>query len=59
MQTLANLKRLWRDQDGHDMIESSLICATIVVVTLGFLPSSLLHSLIAMFARVTGNFSSS
>ena len=59
MRTLWKLKGLWRETGGQDLIEWALICATLVVVALGVLPSTILRSVIAVFTRITGSFASS
>jgi len=47
------LKRLWHDQTGQDLIEYSLLAASLVIVVAGFLPTTLMPSVSTIFSKIT------
>jgi Flp pilus assembly pilin Flp len=56
MRALVILTRLWRDQQGQDMIEYALLCATLVIVVAGFLPPTIMPSVSTIFSKITSTF---
>lgn len=50
------LKKLWRAQLGQDMVEYSLIAATLVVVVAGFLPPSVMPAVSTIFSKIVSSF---
>jgi Flp pilus assembly pilin Flp len=51
------LKRLWHDQIGQDLIEYSLLAASLVVVVAGFLPPTIMPSVSTIFSKITSAIS--
>jgi Flp pilus assembly pilin Flp len=49
------LVRLWREQQGQDMIEYALLAAAIAIVVAGFLPPSVLPSVSTIFFKITSD----
>ena len=49
------LKRLWKAELGQDMVEYSLIAATLVVVVAGFLPPSIMPSVSTIFSKIVSS----
>ena len=47
------IRRLWRDCHGQDMIEYSLLAASLVIVVAGFLPPTIMPSISRIFSTVT------
>ena len=47
------LKRLWHDKTGQDLIEYSLLAASLVIVVAGFLPTTLMPSVSTIFSKIT------
>ncbi|MGA2183629.1 MAG: Flp family type IVb pilin [Bryobacteraceae bacterium] len=47
------IRRLWRDCRGQDMIEYSLLAASLVIVVAGFLPPTIMPSISRIFSTVT------
>ena len=47
------IHRLWRDCRGQDMIEYSLLAASLVIVVAGFLPPTIMPSISKIFSTVT------
>jgi Flp pilus assembly pilin Flp len=56
MGALTILKRLWRDENGQDMIEYALLCATLAIVVAGFLPPQVMPSISTIFSKLTSTF---
>jgi Flp pilus assembly pilin Flp len=56
MHALSVLKRLWREESGQDMIEYSLLCATLAIVVAGFLPPTVMPSVSTIFSKITSSF---
>jgi Flp pilus assembly pilin Flp len=52
-------KRLWHDQVGQDLIEYSLLAASLVVVVAGFLPPTIMPSVSTIFSKITSAISTS
>jgi Flp pilus assembly pilin Flp len=50
------LSRLWREEDGQDMVEYALLAATLVVVVAGIFPTSLMPSVSTIFSKITSSF---
>jgi Flp pilus assembly pilin Flp len=50
------LSRLWREEDGQDMIEYALLAATLAVVVAGIFPSSLMPGVSTIFSKITSSF---
>ncbi len=50
------LSRLWREEDGQDMVEYALLAATLVVVVAGIFPSSLMPGVSTIFSKITSSF---
>jgi len=50
------LSRLWKEEDGQDMIEYALLAATLVVVVAGIFPQSLMPSVSTIFSKITSSF---
>jgi Flp pilus assembly pilin Flp len=50
------LRRLWREEDGQDMIEYALLAATLAVVVAGVFPQSLMPSVSTIFSKITSSF---
>jgi Flp pilus assembly pilin Flp len=46
------IRRLWKDCGGQDMIEYSLLAASLVVVVAGFLPPTIMPSVSKIFSTV-------
>jgi Flp pilus assembly pilin Flp len=59
MRALLVLTRLWRDEQGQDMIEYALLAATLAIVVAGFLPPAIMPSVSTIFSRVTSLFTAS
>jgi Flp pilus assembly pilin Flp len=51
--------RLWKDNQGQDMIEYALMAASIVVVVAGFLPQTLMPSVSVIFSKLVSLYSQS
>ena len=49
------LKRLWKEEDGQDMIEYALLAATIIVVVAGVLPPTIMPSVSTIFSQITSS----
>ena len=56
MRALSRVKRLWRDENGQDMIEYALLCATLAIVVAGFLPPAVMPSVSTIFSKITSTF---
>jgi Flp pilus assembly pilin Flp len=56
MRTRSILKRLWSDENGQDMIEYALLCATLAIVVAGFLPPAIMPSVSTIFSKLTSTF---
>lgn len=56
MRALFILKRLWSDENGQDMIEYALLCATLAIVVAGFLPPQVMPSISTIFSKLTSTF---
>ena len=56
MSLLRSLKKLWREDQGQDMIEYALLAATLVVVVAGMLPPSIMPSVSTIFSKITSSF---
>lgn len=52
----ALIRKLWREEDGQDMVEYALLAATLVVVVAGIFPSSLMPSVSTIFSKITSSF---
>jgi Flp pilus assembly pilin Flp len=50
------LGKLWREEDGQDMIEYALLAATLAVVVAGIFPQSLMPSVSTIFSKITSSF---
>ncbi len=50
------LRRLWKEEDGQDMIEYALMAATLVVVVAGILPQTLMPNVSTIFSKITSSF---
>lgn len=50
------LSKLWKEENGQDMIEYALLAATLVVVVAGILPQSLMPSVSTIFSKITSSF---
>ena len=50
------LSRLWREEDGQDMVEYALLAATLAVVVAGIFPSSLMPGVRTIFSKITSSF---
>jgi Flp pilus assembly pilin Flp len=50
------LKRLWKAEQGQDMVEYALIAATLVVVVAGFLPPTIMPSVSTIFSKIVSSF---
>lgn len=48
-------KRLWHDQLGQDLIEYSLLAASLVIVVAGFLPPTIMPSVSTIFSKITSS----
>jgi len=59
MRALFTLTRLWRDEDGQDMIEYALLAATLAIVVAGFLPPTVMPSVSTIFSKITSSFAMS
>lgn len=46
------IRRLWKDCRGQDMIEYSLLAASLVIVVAGFLPPTIMPSVSKIFSTV-------
>ena len=53
---VLKLKKLWRDENGQDMIEYALLCTATVILVAGFLPPSIMPSVSMIFSKVTSSF---
>ncbi len=51
--------RFWRDVQGQDMIEYSLLAAALAVVVYGFLPTTVMPSISTIFSKVVSGFQAS
>jgi Flp pilus assembly pilin Flp len=47
--------RLWREEDGQDMIEYALLAATLAVVVAGIFPQSLMPSVSTIFSKISSS----
>ena len=50
------LSKLWREEDGQDMVEYALMAATLVVVVAGIFPTTLMPSVSTIFSKITSSF---
>jgi len=50
------LTKLWRVQDGQDMIEYALMAATLAVVIAGFLPPTIMPEVSTIFSKIVSTF---
>jgi len=50
------LKRLWKAEQGQDLVEYALIAATLVVVVAGFLPPTIMPSVSTIFSKIVSGF---
>jgi Flp pilus assembly pilin Flp len=51
--------RLWADRRGQDMIEYSLLAASVVIVVAGFLPPTIMPSISTIFSKVVSGLHAS
>lgn len=51
------LKRLFRDESGQDLIEYSLMAATVAVVVAGILPPTIMPAVSTIFSKITSTIS--
>lgn len=51
--------RLWMDENGQDMIEYSLLAATVAIVVAGVLPQEIMPSVSTIFSKVVSGFNAS
>jgi Flp pilus assembly pilin Flp len=49
------LQTLWKSEEGQDLIEYALICATIAIVVAGFLPPSIMPSVDSIFSKISSS----
>jgi len=56
MRAVLILTRLWRDEQGQDMIEYALLCATLAIVVAGFLPPTIMPSVSTIFSKISSSF---
>ncbi|MGD0298636.1 MAG: Flp family type IVb pilin [Bryobacteraceae bacterium] len=49
------LSKLWREEDGQDMIEYALMAATLAVVVAGIFPQSLMPSVSTIFSKISSS----
>jgi Flp pilus assembly pilin Flp len=56
LNALLNLKRLWGDEHGQDMMEYALLAATLAIVVAGFLPPTIMPSVSTIFSKLTSSF---
>ena len=47
------LSRLWREDDGQDLIEYALMTATLAVVVAGFLPTTVMPAVSSIFSKIS------
>jgi Flp pilus assembly pilin Flp len=53
------VRQLWTDLRGQDMIEYALLAAAIAVVVAGFLPPAIMPSISTIFSKVVSGFNAS
>ncbi|MDQ6760503.1 MAG: Flp family type IVb pilin [Acidobacteriota bacterium] len=53
------LIRLWREEDGQDLIEYALLVATLALVVAGFLPPAIMPAVSTIFSKISSTMSSS
>ena len=53
------LSRLWREDDGQDLIEYALMAATLAVVVAGFLPTTVMPAVSSIFSKITSTIAAS
>ncbi len=53
------LLRLWRQEDGQDLIEYALLVATLALVVAGFLPPVIMPAVSTIFSKVSSTMASS
>ena len=53
------LSRLWREDEGQDLIEYALLSATLAVVVAGFLPPTIMPAVSGIFSQITRTLASS
>lgn len=53
------LIRLWREEDGQDLIEYALLVATLALVVAGFLPPAIMPAVSTIFSKISSMMSSS
>jgi Flp pilus assembly pilin Flp len=53
------IHRLWKDCRGQDMIEYSLLAASLVIVVAGFLPPTIMPSISKIFSTVSSMINAS
>jgi Flp pilus assembly pilin Flp len=53
---MSVLLKLWKREDGQDMVEYALMAATIAVVIAGFLPPAVMPSVSSIFSKVCSSF---
>ena len=56
---VRSIRRLWKDCGGQDMIEYSLLAASLVVVVAGFLPPTIMPSVSKIFSTVASMINAS
>lgn len=47
------LRRLWQDEQGQDMIEYALLAASLVIVVAAFLPPSIMPSISTIMSKIS------
>src|SRR5450755_3556996 len=50
------LIKLWRAEQGQDMIEYALLAAALVLIVAGFLPTTLMPSVSVIFSKIVATF---
>ncbi len=53
------LSRLWREDEGQDLIEYALLSATLAVVVAGFLPPAVMPAVSTIFSKISSTMASS
>lgn len=51
----ALLNKLWKQEDGQDMIEYALMAATIAVAIAGLLPPNVMPAVSTIFSKITSS----
>jgi Flp pilus assembly pilin Flp len=53
------LSKLWRDDEGQDLIEYALMAGTVAVIVAGFLPPAVVPAVSTIFSKLTSTLGSS